>query len=127
MIPLRHIPPLFVATALTFGGLWPVFDGPGAIRDFGLPERVAVSSPAQSVMILSSGRGTAIGLALFAFYFQRKYAAFDTVMASLLYVGLVDGYVCWLEGVPGKALFRFSSGVLIAGWGVLGFTSSYAS
>ncbi|KAJ6465031.1 hypothetical protein C8R45DRAFT_1107248 [Mycena sanguinolenta] len=23
MIPLRHIPPLFVATALTFGNVWP--------------------------------------------------------------------------------------------------------
>jgi len=124
MIPLRHIPPLFVSAALTFGGLFPFFDGPGAIREFGLPESVATSRAATSVMILSSGRGTAIGLALFAFYFQRKYAAFDTVMTSLFYVGLVDGYVCWLEGVSGRGLFRFASGVLIGGWGLLGLTSS---
>ncbi|KAF8151991.1 hypothetical protein K438DRAFT_381819 [Mycena galopus ATCC 62051] len=126
MIPLRHIPPLFVATALTFGGLLPFFNSAYAIREFGLPDHVAISSPAQSVMILSSGRGTAIGLALFAFYFQRKYAAFDTVLATCFYVGLVDGYVCWLEGVPGKALFRFGSGVLIAGWGFLGLTSAFS-
>ncbi|KAJ7356623.1 hypothetical protein DFH08DRAFT_849556 [Mycena albidolilacea] len=123
MIPFGHIPPLFVAAALTFGGLFPFFDSPGAILEFGLPDHVAASSPAQSVMILSSGRGTAIGLALLMFYYRRNYSAFDTVMATLFYVGVVDGYVCWLEGVSGKALFRFGSGVLISGWGFLGLTS----
>ncbi|KAK7064829.1 multicopper oxidase type 1, secreted [Favolaschia claudopus] len=123
MVPLRHIPPLFVAFALTFGGLYPFFDAPGAIREFGLPNHVATSSPAQSVMKLSSARGSAIGLALFAFYLRKQYAAFDTVLASLFYVGLVDGYVCWQEGVPGKALFRFCSGLIIGGWGFLGLTT----
>ncbi|KAJ6501468.1 hypothetical protein C8R47DRAFT_1175100 [Mycena vitilis] len=127
MIPFRHIPPLLISSALTFGGLMPFFDSPGAIREFGLPEHVAMSSPAHSVMILSSGRITAIGLTLFAFYFKRQYGAMDTVLASLLYVGLVDGYVCWMEGVKGRALFRACSGLLIGGWGLLGLTSPTVS
>ncbi|CAG8950225.1 hypothetical protein HYFRA_00008463 [Hymenoscyphus fraxineus] len=119
---LRHIPTLFVATATTFGGLMPFFNAEAAILEFGLPKRIAISQPAQSVMILSSGRITTLGLAIFVFYFQKKLAAVDTIMLLLGYVGLVDGYVCWCEGVPGKALFRLASGVAISAWGGFGMT-----
>ena len=119
---LRHVPTLFVATATTFGGLIPFFDAEYAILEFGLPKRVAISKQAQSIMILSSGRITTLGLALFTFYIQEKLAAVDTILLLLGYVGLVDGYVCWLEGVPGKAVFRLTSGLLIAAWGWFGMT-----
>ena len=66
---LLHIPPLLVAAALTFGGLIPFFNAEYAILEFGLPSRVAISKPAQSIMIVSSARITAIGLALLTFYF----------------------------------------------------------
>ncbi|KAL8993767.1 MAG: hypothetical protein Q9169_006099 [Polycauliona sp. 2 TL-2023] len=121
---LRHIPPLLVATALTFGGLMPFFNAEHAIQEFGLPKRIAISKPAQSIMIVSSARITAIGIALFTFYFQGKFEAVDTILLILGYVGLVDGYVCWLEGVPGKAVFRTLSGTLIAAWGWYGMTLS---
>ncbi|KAL8646340.1 MAG: hypothetical protein Q9226_006901 [Calogaya cf. arnoldii] len=121
---LRHIPPLLVATALTFGGLMPFFNAEYAIQEFGLPKRIATSKPAQSVMIISSARITAIGIALFTFYLQGKFEAVDTILFILGYVGLVDGYVCWLEGVPGKAVFRTLSGTLIAAWGWYGMTVS---
>lgn len=117
---LRHITSLFVATALTLGGLLPFFSAEYTIRESKLPERPTVSQPAQSIMILLLARGTAIGLALFASYFQGKYRAVDTVMATLGYVGLIDGYVCWNERVPGKAVFREMSGAVIAGWGLFG-------
>jgi hypothetical protein len=65
-------------------------------------------------MILSSARITAIGLALVTFYFQGKLVEFNTILAILRYVGLVDGYVCWREGMPNKAVFRTFSGALIA-------------
>lgn len=121
---LRHIPPLLVAAALTFGGLMPFFNAEYAILEFGLPKRVAVSKPAQSIMIVSSARITAIGIALFTFYLQGHLEALDTILLILGYVGLVDGYVCWLEGVPGKATFRTLSGTLIAAWGWYGMTLS---
>ena len=118
-----HIPRLLVASALTFGGLIPFFNAECAILEFGLPKRIAVSKPAQSVMIVSSVRITAIELALCTFYFQEKWEAFDTVLALLGYMGLVDGYVCWREGVPDKAVFRAASEVSIAAWGWLGWTA----
>ncbi len=120
---LWHVPALFVSTALTFGGLMPFFNAEYAILEFGLPERIAISKPAQSIMIVSSARTTAIGLALFTFYFQEKFAAVDTILAILGYVGFVDGYVCRLEDVPGKAVSRTISGVLIAAWGWFGMTA----
>lgn len=121
--PLRHGPPLLVATALTFGGLMPFFNAEYAILEFGLPHRIAISKPAQSIMIVSSARITAIGLALFTFYFQQQFAAVDTILLILGYVGLVDGYVCWQEKVPNRAIFRATSGLLIALWGWFGMTT----
>ena len=75
-------------------------------------------------MIVSSARITAIGIALFTFYFQGKLEAVDTILLILGCVGLVDGYVCWLQGVTGKAIFRTLSGTLIAAWGWYGMTLS---
>ncbi|KAL4928021.1 DUF4267 domain-containing protein [Aspergillus undulatus] len=94
---LHHIPPLFVATATTLGGLTPFFNAERAIKEFGLPEHIAVSKPAQSAWILKCGRITTLGLALWTFYAQGKLAEFDTILAIMGYVGLVDG-VCLLEG-----------------------------
>jgi hypothetical protein len=119
---LRHIPPLLVATATTFGGLMPFFNAEHAIIGFGLPKHIVISKPAQAVMITSSARITAIGMAIFTFYFQGKLEAVDTILAILGYVGLVDGYVCWSEGMPDKAVFRTASGLAIAAWGWFGMT-----
>lgn len=122
---LFHVLPLFVAAATTFGGLMPFFNAEYAILEFGLPHRIASSKPAQSVMILSSARITAIGMCLFAFYVQGKLVEFDTVLTILgAYVGVVDGYVCLRENVPNKAVFRTASGLAIAAWGWFNLTSA---
>lgn len=119
-----HIPALFVASALTFGGMWPYFDATSAIQDFGLPKRIANSKEARGVFLVSASRTTVIGAIMFAFYFQDKLADVDTVMVILgSYVGAADGYVCWREGVPDKAVFRSLSGLAIAVWGWYGMTT----
>ena len=120
---LRHGPHLLVATALTFGGLMPFFNAEHAILEFGLPRRIATSQPAQAVMIVSSARITAIGLAIYAFHYQQMYSSVDILLACLGYVGLIDGYVCWKEGMPGRAVFRLTSGLLICAWGFFGVTA----
>jgi hypothetical protein len=75
-------------------------------------------------MILSSARTSALGDCMFAFYFAEKFAAVDTVMMIMgAYVGAVDGYACWKEGVPNKAIFRVASGATIAAWGWFGMTA----
>jgi hypothetical protein len=64
-------------------------------------------------------RITAIGIAIFTFYFRGKFELVDTAMAILGYVGDVnryEPYVCWKEGGPGKAAFRAGSGLAIAAW-----------
>ncbi|KAL5044811.1 hypothetical protein BDW71DRAFT_95881 [Aspergillus fruticulosus] len=118
-----HIPPLVVATATTLGGLIPFFNAERAILDFGLPARIASEKPAQAIMVLKCGRITAFGLTLWTFYAQGKLEEFDTVLMILGgYVGAVDAWVCWKEGVPGKAVFRGLSGTCICLWGLLGLT-----
>ncbi|OJD18468.1 hypothetical protein AJ78_01524 [Emergomyces pasteurianus Ep9510] len=122
---LWHIPSLLVASATTFGGLLPFFNAEYAIKEFGLPQRIATSKQAQSVMVTQSARTTAIGMTLLTFYSQGKLAEFDTILIILAYLGLVDGYVCWREGMAGKAVFRASMGMLIAAWGGFGMTARW--
>jgi len=119
--------PLFCASAFTLGGLIPLFAAEHAIRETGLPPSASNSPPAQSIMILSSGRMTAIGLMLFSFYSQAKYSEIDTILLCTGWVGCIDGYVCWKEGVPGRAAFRFISGCVIAAWGWFGVTAGGSS
>ncbi|KAI9699180.1 MAG: hypothetical protein M1820_007259 [Bogoriella megaspora] len=123
MSMLRNVPPLIVAIATTFGGLLPFFNPQYAILEFGLPERIATSQPAQAVMVTQSARITAIGMSIFTFYYQGNFAAVNTMLTILGYVGLVDGYVCWCEGMPNKGVFRLVSGLLIAACGWFGMAA----
>jgi hypothetical protein len=110
---LRHIPP----AATTFGSVIVFFNAEYAIREFGLPQRRAISKPAQAVMVIGMARITAIGIAIFTFYFRGKFEVVDAAMAILGYVGVVNGYgpyVCWKEGGLGKAAFRAGSRLAIA-------------
>ncbi|KAF2798165.1 hypothetical protein K505DRAFT_322103 [Melanomma pulvis-pyrius CBS 109.77] len=120
----RHIFPLFIATTITFGGAMPFWAGPErAIIAFGLPERTSVSKPAHALIITQSARVSALGVALWGMYLGGHFEAMDMLFASLGYVGLVDTYVCWKEGMAGKAVFRAVSTAPIAIWGLLGMTA----
>lgn len=88
MVLLHHIPGLFVAFTQTFGGPPSFFNPKWCIQKYGLPDAIAESKSAQTMMVVSSARMTAIGLALFAFHFQHEYAAVDTLLICL------GGYVC---------------------------------
>lgn len=120
----NHIPALFVATALTFGGMWPIFNPKSAIREMGFPQRLYDSREAQSIMTLGMGRTTVIGMTLYTFYFQEKFVEVDTLLCILgAYLGGIDAFVCLKEEVPGKALFRGSSGAIISAIGWYGLTA----
>lgn len=117
-----HILPLFVGTALGLGPLRTFWDPAGSILEFGLPERIALSQPAQQSFVISGARVSALGAATWIFYLQNNLAAVDIIMSLMLWLGAVDGYVCWQEGTHGQAVFRATSGLVIGIWGLLGLS-----
>lgn len=117
-----HLLPLALATVFIFGGALPLWDGASAIREFGLPEHIALSREAQVTFSIYGSRMTAWGMALWTFYIKGNLRAFDTMLGLLLYVSLVDGYVCWQEGEQDRGLFRVGCGVVISAWGFVGLT-----
>lgn len=121
---LRHVPALFAATAMTFGGLWTFFDPRGAMREFGLPERIASTPQAAAVMHLNNARTTTLGLCLYTLYFTGQFPACDVILVILgAYTGLVDSWVVWREGDARKAAVRLGSSALIAAAGLAEWTS----
>ncbi|KAK2601144.1 hypothetical protein N8I77_010614 [Diaporthe amygdali] len=121
---LRHVPTLFTATVMTFGGMWSYFDPRAAMLEFGLPDRIAATPAAGTVMHINNARTTVLGMCLYTLYFRRQLAACDTILAVLgAYAGLVDSYVVWREGNPRKAAFRLASSWLLSAVGLAGWTS----
>lgn len=50
----------------------PVWNGPGAIREYGLPEHIAKSEEAQAAFIIYGSRMTAWGMAMWIFYLRNN-------------------------------------------------------
>ncbi|KAJ6264092.1 hypothetical protein Dda_0234 [Drechslerella dactyloides] len=122
--PVRHIPALFLGTALTFGGALPLFNAAYALSEFGFPSRIANSPQAQAVFIVSGARTSAIGLAIYILYGRGMLRAVDVVLAAVGTTGLIDGWVCWREGVAGRGVFRATSAAVVAVWGWMGMTAA---
>lgn len=121
---MRHVPTLFAATMMTFGGMWTYFDPRSAMLEFGLPDRIAATPAAAAVMHINNARTTVIGMSLYTLYFRHQLAACDTILAILgAYAGLVDSYVVWREGNPRKAAFRLASSWLLSAAGFSGWTA----
>lgn len=119
----RHIPILLISTIIIFGGCMPLWNPEKACRTFGFPQRIAVSKAAWPPMIVGSARVTMVGFALWGLYLGGHFAAMDTVCASMAWLALVDGYVCWKESGVKVGALRALSGGLIALWGFLGMTA----
>ncbi|KAI9707922.1 MAG: hypothetical protein M1820_004341 [Bogoriella megaspora] len=121
---LRHIPPLLLATAITIGGLMPFYSTPEkALLKFGFPKRVATSQGAWPVITVGSARVSTIGVALWGLYLGGHFAAMDVLLASMGWMAVVDGWVCYQEGASDTAIFRASSTGAVAIWGLLGMTA----
>ncbi|KAH8895975.1 hypothetical protein GQ53DRAFT_743904 [Thozetella sp. PMI_491] len=123
-VELRHGPALFSAFTMTFGGIWAFFDAPAAMAEFGFPAHIAGSSAAAPVMVTGNARTTIIGALMFIFYFRGQLEAVDTILALTgAYAGLVDSYIVWREGMPGKALFRLVASWMLSACGFVGLTA----
>ncbi|KAI0391872.1 hypothetical protein F5Y17DRAFT_387856 [Xylariaceae sp. FL0594] len=120
----RHIPALIAGTTMAFGGMWPMLDPRGAMRDFGFPARIANCPEAAPVMVTGNVRTTVLGFLMLLFYSRRQLDLLDTFMAVTgAYAGLVDCYVVWRTGNRKHAVFRLVSSGLISAWGFLGWTA----
>lgn len=55
------------------------------------------------------------------FYLQGNLAPVDTVLAVMgLYVGVMDGYLCWHEGRPRMGMLRSACAFVVAALGMAG-------
>ncbi|KAH8731663.1 hypothetical protein GQ44DRAFT_604351 [Phaeosphaeriaceae sp. PMI808] len=123
-LPLRHIPPLFIGTSITCACIPTYFNTPFGMRLYGLPDHIATSSSAQSPFLLYTSRIHAIGMMVLVFYARGDYAAVDTVMSFLGFLGAMDVWVCVREGVKKKAVERGLTSLVVAAWGLAGMTSA---
>jgi hypothetical protein len=104
----------------------PMFAPVRAIREFGLPDSIANSHGGQVYAKVYGTRATIHGAALWIFYLQGNLEAVDTNLALLLWVGFMDGYICWQEGAPKHAWKRLVGGLFFGVWGLLGLTARTA-
>ncbi|RBQ70670.1 hypothetical protein FVER14953_02448 [Fusarium verticillioides] len=118
-----HIPAMFIGTAFTLGGLLPLRAPDHAMREYGLPEGIARSEPAQLAFGIYGTRVAAYGVALWTFYLRGEYHVVDTLMSLLFLWGVADCWICIKAGVPGTAARRFVSSIMIGGYGYLGLTA----
>ncbi|KAH7066658.1 hypothetical protein BKA63DRAFT_424808 [Paraphoma chrysanthemicola] len=121
-LPARHLPPLLLGTATTVACFPCYFNVPWAIGHYGLPDRIASSSTAHSPWMLYTNRAHVVGMLILTFLAKRNYAAVDTVMAFIGFMGAMDVYVCLKEDVPRTATWRGIASGLMAAWGLLGMT-----
>lgn len=120
----RHMPALFAALTTSIGGFWPLFSPAGALLEFGFPARVANAPAAHPVMMVNGARTTVLGVIMFVLYFRGMLEECDILLTLMGgYLGLVDSYVCWRQGNPGKAVFRLVTSLGLGAWGFFGQTS----
>lgn len=63
------------------------------------------------------------GIALWGLYLGNHFEAMDTVCASMIWLAVVDGYVCWKESGWRTGVARALSAGLVAAWGLAGMTA----
>ncbi|KAI7761343.1 hypothetical protein LZL87_002158 [Fusarium oxysporum] len=110
-----HIPAIFMGTAFTLGGLLPLRAPDRAMREYGLPEGIVRSEPAQLAFGIYGTRVAAYGVALWIFYLRGEYHVVDTLMSLLSLWGAADCWICIKAGVPRTAAWRFVSSIIIGG------------
>lgn len=118
---VTHIPALFIGSAFIVGGGLPFYSAKRAMLEFGLSPRRAEQEAAQAIFPIYGSRVQIHGLAIWIFYLQGKLEVVDTMLAVLIYAGIVDWYICAQDGMPG--FWRFLGGAFFGAWGAFGLTA----
>ena len=74
-------------------------------------------------MQIGMARLSSVSAALLVLYSRQQYEAMDVVFGCFAWVGVVDAYVCWKEGIPGTAVVRAGLAAMVSLWGCLGMTA----
>ncbi|KAI1122482.1 hypothetical protein F5Y10DRAFT_74926 [Nemania abortiva] len=110
----RGVSALLAGLTLIFEGFAVFYDARRAMFNLGFSPRVACSPAAVPPMMAYGLRTIMTGVLIVIFYFQRKFAAADTVvLTNISYAGWVEGYLIWREGNGGKAMVRIVTGLLL--------------
>lgn len=125
----RHLPALFTAAAQCWGTIWPLVSGStrSVLMHYGLPERVADVPETWTVWHVGNARTACLGILMFTFYAQRRYEVVDTFLIATGYLGIVDCYILWSEGLLSTGVFRLLSSSGFAVLGAVGFTQGKKS
>lgn len=126
----RHLPALFTAAAQCWGTIWPLASGStrSVLLHYGLPERIADVPETWTVWHVGNARTASLGILMFIFYAQRRFDVLDTfLIISGGYLGLVDCYILWTEGLPSAGVLRLLGSSVFAVLGAVGFTQGSAS
>ncbi|KAK4178153.1 hypothetical protein QBC36DRAFT_210123, partial [Triangularia setosa] len=121
---LTHLPALILITTTTLGGIWPIFDAPAAMLEFGFGPKIANCPETTPVMINGQSRTTILGTLALIFYLGGKYEEVDTLMAVYgTWAGVVDSVLVWKWTGNGKwAGFRLGASMVFGVWGLMGWT-----
>ena len=112
---LYHIPAFITSLTSMSGSPWSLLSPSSSLSEFGFLPAISNSRAAQPVMVVAQTRGAILGVLTAIFYLRGQYADVDLIMAIYGgYSGVVDGWVMYKEGRPGKGLFR-----LVASWCIM--------
>ena len=126
----RHLPALFTAAAQCWGTIWPLVSGNtrSVLLHYGLSERIADVPETWTVWHVGNARTASLGILMFIFYAQRRFDVLGTfLIINGAYLGLVDCYILWNEGLPSVGAFRLLSSAVFAILGAMGFTQGSGS
>lgn len=95
---LRHIPALYFAfahispliTSPLFGTAW-------TMALYGLPQRIVDVPESWPAWEAGQGRTILLGLLMHSFYWRRQYAACDTILIGVAFLGLNDFWLLWKQ------------------------------
>lgn len=118
---LRHLPPLWLATQVSIGGMMPYIRGSEAsLKMFGFPANIPTSKAAWPVIKVGSARVTTIGIAIWGMYLGGHFEAMDILLAATAWTGMIDAIVCQQEGAPGSTAYLTSLTGMVVLWGMRG-------
>ncbi|KAI0023826.1 hypothetical protein F4780DRAFT_727969 [Xylariomycetidae sp. FL0641] len=117
----RHLPALYFAVANSQPLLTsPLLGNAWNMRLYGLPAEVIGAPASRPAWEARQGRTVLLGLLMHVFYWRGQYAACDTLLVGVAFLGLSDFWTLWRQQQGGGpwpfARLIFSAAFAATGW-----------